>query len=879
MSSGYAPPTLLSDRTDDLVSWYETTVESHDDAFEAAKELATRLGAHVAPEDDTDTNTGADTDTNTGADTDTNTGADADTATVEFGFWTPEIVDADVPESAVELELLTSPADLDPGETDHREVSFRRDRVSVRRAGEYHWAVVGGVRTGTRGTLGSLYQLVYEDENGEEQTIQDPVSYSVPFGAFAPAEVYDVGVLDETRTDREYFEALGTEDERVSTTEDDGLPRIDPATSMLEIHPGTATERGSLAGLAEVYEDIAGKQRAGDALEPWERAFAGYDGIQVMPLEPLTENKEQHDFWSVKQGESANTSTSEASGGSSDEQRESADISTSEGSSDEQRESDDKLTVEVARPEIINWGYDIVVSAFSAPNPAILETGRPDELVDFIAACHDLPRPVKVVFDVALGHADNRGAELLNDRYILGPGMYGKHLDYTEPTARAVFLEMQRRKMDFGADGIRVDGAQDFTSYDPETGEMYHDDDFLAEMDRVTQEVAGTEYRPWMIYEDGRPWPRVDWELAASYRTLIEQHPHSFQWSPITFAHSTPALLTFWATKWWRVREVGEFGGNWLTGVANHDTVRRGTQIDPTVEFNQSPVNPYLGEDYPDTIDEAYDNAASSMLFHCFLPGVPMDFAHANMRAPWGFVRDTDLTWNVKVVSDESKFCYWQVRDEDFDDDRFFRRVKDLGFESNDKLLVWMNALSAAVEATDYDLDVMADMLSAMDQPLGDDLSAADLEAYSYAWMRDVHEFANLSHWHDEQDDERMKFRLETREFRHDRPWLLADLDEDDDYFSYRHPTDGTVLYYGFRHSPAGDEQLLFAANMEGVTVDTSPEYLAEDAAEDENAPEIPTDGWEPALVAPGAEESSSSTDPSAVELDNGEAIVWRREL
>ncbi|EMA01149.1 glucosylglycerol hydrolase [Haloferax denitrificans] len=822
MSTNSPTPTLHADRTDDLASWHESVVESRDDDFSAAKTLTTKLGAHRRDE------------------------------VVEFGFWTPDLVEDGVPEAAVELELLTPPADLDPGETDHRRVTFDRHRVPTRRVGEYHWAAVEGVRAGTRDTLGALYRLVYEGDDGEERTVQDPVAYSVPFGAFAPAEVYDLDRLDETRADRAYFEALGTDDERVATTDDGGLPRIDPATSMLEIHPGTATERGSLAGLAEVYEGIAAKQRAGDDLAPWERAFAGYDGIQLMPVEPLTENEAEHDFWTVADGSAG------------------------------------EVTVDVARPEMINWGYDIVVSAFSAPNPAVLETGRPDELVDFIAACHDLPRPIKVVFDIALGHADNRGAELLSDRYVLGPGMYGKHLDYTEPTARAVFLEMQERKMDFGADGIRVDGAQDFTSHDPETGEMYHDDDFLAEMDRVTQEVAGTEYRPWMIYEDGRPWPREDWELASSYRALIEQHPHSFQWSPITFAHNTPALLTFWATKWWRVREVGEFGGNWLTGVANHDTVRRGTQIDPTVEFNQSPVNPYLGDDYPETLSEAYDNAASSMLFHCFLPGVPMDFVHANMRAPWGFVRDTDPTWNVKVVSDESKFCYWQVRDEDFEDDRFFRRVKDLGFDSREGLLTFMNALSSAVGATDYDLDVMADMLSAMDQPLGDDLSAADLEAYGYAWMRDVHDFSNLVHWRDEQDDERTAFRLETREFRHDRPWLIADLDAAD-YFTYRHPTDGTVLYYGFRTAPdggdatdsTGGEQLLFAANMEGVPVEVSPATLADDAAGDANAPAVPTDGWEPALVAPGVEEPDGSTaasNPLAVELANGAAVVWRRD-
>ena len=260
------------------------------------------------------------------------------------------------------------------------------------------------------------------------------------------------------------------------------------------------------------------------------------------------------------------------------------------------------VVAEVGRPDAINWGYDIVVSAFSAVNPAILETGRPDELVDFIAACHDMPEPIRVVFDVALGHADNGALRLLNDYYFTGPGMYGQDLDYQHPTVRALLLEMQRRKMDFGADGIRVDGAQDFTYWDPEAEENIHDDDYLAEMDAVTQEVGGTEYRPWMIYEDGRPWPREDWELASTYRALIEQHPHSFQWSPVTFAHNTPALLTFWATKWWRVYEVADFGGQWLTGVANHDTIRRGTQIDATVEFNQSPVNPYLGEDYPEPV-------------------------------------------------------------------------------------------------------------------------------------------------------------------------------------------------------------------------------------------------------------------------------------
>ncbi|SEO88304.1 Hypothetical glycoside hydrolase 5 [Halogranum amylolyticum] len=802
MSHTYGECSLLEDRTADLVDWHDDVLASHDREFEAMKEIVTRLGAHYTD------------------------------GHAEVGFWTPELLDEGVSEGDVYLEVLTPTDGVEP--YGHDSLTFHRERVPLRRNGEFHWGVVSGMRPGTREQLGSLYRLTYQHD-GEWQTIPDPLAYSVPFGAFAPAELYDMERLDEERADSEYFQAFGTDAERIPTSEDDGVPRVDPATSMLEIHPGTATEAGSLGGLARQYETIGEKRRAGDDLTPAERNFVGYDAIQVMPVEPITENEELHEFWSVE------TDDPEAS----------------------------EVEVAVDRPEMINWGYDIVISAFSATNPAILETGRPDELVDFIATCHNLPDPIRIVFDVALGHSDNGGLKLLNDYYFEGPGMYGQELEYPHPVVRAVLLEMQRRKMDFGADGIRVDGAQDFTNWDEELEESVHDDDYLAEMDEIVQEVAGQKYRPWMIYEDGRPWPREDWELASSYRALIEQHPHSFQWSPITFAHNTPALLTFWATKWWRVREVADFGGNWLTGVANHDTVRRGTQIDPTVEFNQSPVNPYLGETLPETLDEAYDNPASSMLFHCMLPGVPMDFVHANMRAPWGFMRDTDSVWNVKVVADESKFLYWQVRPQDFQNPTHFQRIKELGFESRDELRTFMNALSAAVDATNYDLDVMAAMLSAIDQPFGDDLSPADLEAYAYAWMRDVHDFANLAHWHDSQDDDRTAFDLSVREFRHEREWLLADLDYDREDFGYVHPTEGTVLYYGLRESPDGDEQVLFAANMEGVPVTVSPASLREQIA----VP-VATEGWDVELAAPGVDE-----DADEFELSNSQAVVWTREL
>jgi len=810
-------PTIDIESTEKLCAWQRRKQTTAETEFDAAAAIAERLGVDVTGEE---------------------------TATI--GIWTPELADAGVDETDVFLEVYTPTESVDPGRD--ATIEFQRDRVPVRREGEYTWVAIEGITPGTRETLGTLYQLIYrrpepgealgrESDLGDETwgVIPDPLADSVPFGVYAPAEIYDMDRLDAERADRDYFEALGTAAERVSTTEDDGLPRVDPAVSMLEIHPGTATAAGSLGGLARRYRSIGEKQRADDPLTPAERNFVGYDAIQLMPTEPITQHPDRHNFWSPA-------------------------------SVDRAAESE-TITVTTGSPDMINWGYDIVVSAFSATNPAILETGRPDELVDFIAACHTLPEPIKVVFDIALGHADNGAIPLLTDHFFEGPGMYGKHLNYTQPVARAILLELQRRKMDYGADGIRVDGAQDFRYWDPDREEMVHDDDFLAKMDAVTQEVAGTEYRPWMIFEDGRPWPQEDWELASTYRTLIEQHPHAFQWSPVTFAHNTPALLTFWATKWWRVREVAEFGSQWITGVANHDTLRRGTQTEVGDAWNAPQENPHLADSLPETINEAYNSPAATMLFYCFMPGVPMDFIGANMRSPWGFIRDTDPTWNVKVVAEEAYLVDWQIPDDVYPDDRFFGGLKSLGFTEKADLRSFVRALAATVETTDYNLEAMATILSTIDSPLGDDITPENLEAFADAWMEDVHEYANLSHWTAEQPDERTAFDLSVRQFRHERPWLSADVDhEGTEAYGYRHPTAGTVLYYGLRESPDGDEQLLFAANMEGTPIDVSPEILA---AEIDG---LPTDGWEPELAAPAV-----STDEEPIELGNVQAIVWSR--
>ncbi len=795
---------LLEESTAELCAHCASALEGHDDPFEAARDLATSLGAHWRD------------------------------GYAEFGFFTPELLDADVPAEDVYLELFTptESADLAAEETT---VTMCRELVPTRREGAYTWAAVSGVEAGTRDQLGSLYRLAYRHDDGWE-TIGDPLAYSVPFGAYAPAELYDIDRLDRERDDRAYFEALGTEHERVETTDDGGLPRIEPATNMLELHPGSASEAGSLAGLTRRFEEIGRKQQTGQALTAVEQTFAGYDSVQLMPIAPIAEGDYQPAHFEFDaESDTADDSLEPTLG-----------------------------TATLRRPEMINWGYDIVVYGFGAVNPAILETGRPDELVDFIATLHNLPNPMKVVFDIALGHADNGAIPLLNDYYFQGPGMYGQELDYTQPTVRAIILELQRRKMNWGADGIRVDGAQDFTNWDPETQSEWHDDEFLASMDAITQNVAGTEYRPWMIFEDGRPWPEEDWELASTYRELIEQHPHSFQWGPVTFAHNTPAILTFWATKWWRVKEVADMGGQWISGVANHDTLRRGAQVEIGEEWNATQENPTLADTLHETIEIAYNNPASNALFYCFLPGVPMDFIGANMRAPWDFIRDTDDTWNVKVVGEAAYFIEWRVPEERYNHEAYFPRLKALGFEDRDRLKTFVHSLASAIEVTDYDLETMAAILATQDPPLADgNPTAADLEDFALAWMRDAHEFCQLPNWADDLEPARTAFDLAVREFRHDRPWLRYDLRETD-VFDYVHPVDGSVIYYGLRHAPDGSEDVLFVANMEGQAKTVTPVDLVETTR----------GGWTVALSTPGLEDAVAER---PVTLADSEMIVFTR--
>jgi len=757
---------LHQQRTVELCQWVEARWRHSESAYLAAKEIATRVGAHKNEE------------------------------FCEIIFWAPELLDNRIPDAEIFIEVLDGGSELNLQRL-RQELLFQRDLVPVARVDAWCVAVVSGMRAGNRNNVGSFYSLAYRNIEGEWRRIFDPLAASLPFGVFAPAEYYDIESLQAARTDLSYYESLPENETHKFT----------PAINILQVHIPTATAGMTLASFARQVENLAAKVRDGHSLEPADRIFMGYDAVQLLPVEPTTVYEAGPHFWTdIEFGEAG-------------------------------------ITVDLRRPDTTNWGYDVVISGMAAVNPALLETGRPDELVDVASALHNFPgAPKKLILDVVYGHADNQGMKALNYHYFAGPNMYGQNINFRNPVVRAILQEMQRRKVNYGADGVRVDGAQDFQWWDADNHKMRHDDDYLQEMANVEQQVAGKNYRPWFIFEDGRPWPNEDWELSSNYRAVIDKQVDEdiFQWGPLTFAHNTPFLYTFWLSKFWRIREILYSGENWISGCANHDTLRRGTQINP--ELN---VNTRLGETRMEILDKAYDNPGVQLITYTAFPGVPMDFLNAMARASWGFIRNQDETYGVKIVAEEGISLTWQVDSYSYSHPGHFPRLKAIGFEQRDELERFLDLLAALVKVTNYDLEVMSLLLNEVQPPLAgpDYYDPAALKAVARAWMDDMHDYCNVSHYLAILGEAHTDFMLKVREFRAENPWLRYNLTADD-HFSYQQPVDGRVIFRSLRNGP-NNKQVYTVAHLEGLPLyETDPfEY---------DVPGLdPTKNWRLALATP----------------------------
>jgi len=812
---------LLEKPTQDLLDWATALEHAELSYLEKSEAMARRLGAHYRED-----------------------------GLTEIGFWTPELTGEVMRPRAIYLEVLTPAGDIDL-RAKNQTVKFKRDRVPMRQEGEYFWGVYSGIKPGTRHQLGSLYWLRYVDPREELQTVRDVVAYSLPFGVFGPAEVYDFNHLQQQRADLSYFQQTSQPDA------EGNIPRVPPPQNILQLHVGTASAEGTFEGLTRIYQTISDKLAQGEALTPSEENYIGYDAVQLLPIEPTIEYRDDYtpisEFFDFDDNET--------------EHPDSTSIPLT-----------DEIKIHLKKPSTQDWGYDVPILGSSATNPAILGSLRPDEVIDFVATLHNFATgPIQIIYDLVYGHADNQAELLINRQFLKGPNMYGQDLNHQLPTVRAIFLEMQRRKLNTGADGIRVDGGQDFRFFNPLTGRVEQDDAYLLEMSDVVQEIGESKRLMFTIFEDGRPWPTEGWEETSTYRDLIELKPESYQWGPLIFAHNTPTLAGFWERKWRRVSEVMYQGERWITGCANHDTVRRGNQIDPEEEINWN-----LGNNLSEVLKNAYDNPATTLWVYGFSPGIPMDFINSLMHAPWMFFRNTDERYGVKVVSEEVGFLDWQITEDIYNQEQSFRRLKSLGFETLEQLREFGKALQITMIEQDYDLNFVIDachsclgdntdrcefpLLMRLNRPgmvtFLQELDIPKLKEFALKFMEDCYEVCNVAHHAKNLNPETTAFNLRLRRFREQHRWLHDNLVPGTDRFNKVSEETHTV-FYGLRTNPNDpEEHIAMVTHMGGdpITV-TLGDWL-----------QLDLNVWECPIASPGLK----IEDLSCFELKDGQGVLLK---
>lgn len=805
---------LVEEESQKLLDWAIAVEKSQLTVLEKDQAIARKLGAHYRSD-----------------------------GLTEIGFWTPRLIAEVMHERDIYLEVLTPIESID-WQAKEQIINFKRDRLHLKQQGEYFWGVVAGMKPGTKEQAGSFYWLRYIDRTDRLKAIRDLVPYSLPYGVFAPAELYDMDSLQAQRTDIDYFQST-------ATTEQEPIPRVDAPQNILQLHVGTATQEGTLAGLTSLYKKIAEKIEQDQPLTPAEQNYIGYDAIQLLPTEPTIEFRDEY----------------------SPESEFFCFIG----------EVDDIVEIELNKPHTQDWGYDVPILGSSATNPALLSSLRPDEVVDFLATLHNFPTgPIQVIYDLVYGHADNQSELVISRQFLKGPNMYGQDLNHQLPIIRAILLEMQRRKINTGADGIRVDGGQDFRFFNPLSGRVEQDDAYLLAMSDVVQEVAGYQRLLFTIFEDGRPWPEEGWEEKSRYRELIELMPESYQWGPLIFAHNTPAIKGFWSRKWRRVSEVMYQGDHWITGCGNHDTVRRGNQIE-----RDQPIDWNLGPTLPEVLHNAYDNAAVNLWVYGFSPGLPMDFINTLMHAPWMFFRNTDERYGVKVVSEEIGFLHWNMTPETYKKSYAFQRLKSLGFKQLKQLQEFGLALQAAMMQQDYNLSEVVEILkSCADShciaeipPLKEltrsnmmrflkKLDEERLKTFALMFMEDCFEICNVFHYEAQLNPQQTAFNLSLRNFRRAHPWLPENLTQTD-RFNKVSESDQTI-FYGVRTNPSNsEEQIAMVSHLEGDPIKvTLGDWL-----------QLDLEKWQVAIASPGLDQKQDLADLRHFELGHSQGVLLKRTL
>jgi hypothetical protein len=639
-------------------------------------------------------------------------------------------------------------------------IDFQYIELEIYQKEAFYYGVYEGVKAGDEYHFGDFYALAFVKKNGETSYVIDPVAASMPLGAFAPAEVFDLQKMFSERKDKAYFEALKAQN----------VKRLDAPKHILEIHIPTATDGGTIADLNSFYKNIFTKNTHNQLLANFETALSGYDALELMPLQAQLDVENSEPKWQILSQENGFAKI--------------------------------KISTE---PLTQNWGYDIVIAGSCSVNTYLLKSKRPNELLHFIETCHE--NATKVILDVVYGHADNPSVKCLDSTFIAGDGMYGKTLHYKHPMVRAILLEMHRRMANYGVDGFRVDASQDINTWDDSLKAHVYDDNFVKALHQIEASVESFDYQPFMIYEDGRPWPVSGWALKQTYTEVTDILPNAVQWGPLTFADNNPHLFNFWNNKMYRIEEIARQGARWITGSANHDSVRKGANQNPYT----MPINTFFGESLNEIITKGYHSPATKLLEY-FLPGIPMDFAQAVTYSPWLFMRNTDWQWGVKVMSEEAFFMDWHVSEQDFK--THFKRLQSLDFQSVEQIKEFLFDLRQIILLTNYDWKKMVKMFQSLKRNYPAPKDDIALRLIGKAYFTDAHDFCKITNHASKIGEKEAAFFLSLRQFRTQNAWLRSNFSESDlikKDITHLH----SMVYKAERIAPDGTS-FVFMGNMEG---------------------------------------------------------------
>lgn len=696
-----------------------------------------------------------------------------------FAFWLPEVTAA----ARVELELLHPEEEIAfEGE---RRARFTRRRLPLSWSGDVALVAVDGVRPGTRERAGTLYRLRIVGHEGDVRVRGDPLAASLPFGVHGPAELYDVDLAHAGRDDRAYLRhvALAAEDE---------APRMGPPGPVLEVHVGTATHGGTLADLAELYRGLGEKVRAGAPLSPAERAFVGYDAVQLLPLEPVPEDRTRPPRFEAF----------------------------------EAPEDGDTVFAALRFERGAQWGFDAPLFGAAALQPALLRSGRPDELVDLSAALHTFPgKPMGLFLDLRLAPVHPQGAALLPDGFVEGP-QDALEPALGHPMVRALLLEMQRRKGEYGADGVRLRLGGAHRVWSEAAGGLVRDEAFVREAADLVHEVADVRYRPSLVRDDGT----VPAEAAAG-----EEDEGTLHRVPLTASGRLPLEADYWHEAWPRLERLGRHGALWTHGYADHEALARAHRV------------PLQGDPDPAEGDRAawarraFDLPAATLWAHAALPGVPVTFVAASLRAPWTFLRDAVDRHRVKAAAEEAGFFAWRGDETRFERPDVFPRTKALGFTDPGVLAGFLEGLrSVLLESGEGRTEDVAREARERGLEAPVPVDSEHLRTVATALLEDLHEYCVVWRFEGELDEAQVDFDLAVRRFRRERPWLRRTLRGGERLERRVRDEDGLVGV-ALRSAPDGGEEVGVLANLVGGPWTVVPADLLGDAA-----------GWEPAVVAPG---------------------------